>query len=927
MQRSELNSSVLTRACGLLVAGVGLVVLAGWFFKIPALTQFDEGSLPMAPSSALASVVFVVLLALSANRNSRSLRWIFLAFGVLVVLLAALNCFGVHLQVEHLGFDIPHLFWGRIQRVGHQAPLPATSFFCLSVAYFISNGRSRSGNWRSLFVGAVCSLNALVGLFVGLTYLVKLSVFFEGTVYPFPFPTSLVVVGLTVGVLAREWPQWMGRKQAENYPIAAGQMLIFLVFSALVGSFFLFKSYSDYYRSWAEKELVTIGQLKVAEVTHWRDECLADGEIIRNNPTFVGLVRDYFFGRSSVAKKRAERDLGRWLERYPLDYEYNQVRLLDVRGDTRMLFLRPGAGSGYGHSGVLSSDLLAQAREAIRSKKITLVDVYPESPGQPIELLVLTPIHDSTVGSTVIGLVALWIDPERYLAPLVLLRNPTHSEQSSLIQYDSVSDPFFLSSIELAQGSVVRTRVSLDQRDSVKVKSIRGKTGIVEGLHESTSEPQIAYIGKVPGSSWSFVTQMSLAAVYAPIKDYLWVMAGLLVAVTFSMGMVLVVLVSRWRERALKKSQTFLEETQAVGRIGTYDLSLSDFSNRSKSMQGLVGSKVWFEIMGLPEGTLVTHSSWSRLVHPEDWPRVEAYSCEIIGKRGEQFDQTYRIVKPQAGAVRWVHVLGKLQYNEKREPLRMFGTTQDVTDSKELEQALIQAKEFAEKAAKSKARFLDIAAHELRNPVTALSLLFELAERRFKKGESVGSSFLSRFREPLERLTYLVVDLLDASKLERGILTLNLKRGDLVSLASTCMDEFQLQAPQRHFVMNTSDPIMDDEFDEIRINQVLSNLLDNAVKYTPPQSSIEVKLERLPEFVRVSVVDEGTGVDSSKLEQLFNPFSRGDTQMAIRAGGLGLGLSICKGIIGLHGGTIHARSEKGRGSVFYFELPRKELIA
>lgn len=236
---------------------------------------------------------------------------------------------------------------------------------------------------------------------------------------------------------------------------------------------------------------------------------------------------------------------------------------------------------------------------------------------------------------------------------------------------------------------------------------------------------------------------------------------------------------------------------------------------------------------------------------------------------------------------------------------------------------LLLAKKAAENAAFSKAKFLDIAAHELRTPITTLSLLIQLAQK--ENGIHLTTNFLSRLQEPIERLTHLVIDLLDISRLERGMMTIQPMKNDMILLISNCIEDFQLLAPNRTFIFSKPDQPIEIDMDPIRINQVLSNLLDNAIKYTPAEGPIKITIEKMPKSVRVSVIDQGPGLSTDQLQNLFSAFSRGSSDATIRASGLGLGLSVCRGIIELHGGTINAKSELGRGSTFYFELPLKQL--
>lgn len=248
---------------------------------------------------------------------------------------------------------------------------------------------------------------------------------------------------------------------------------------------------------------------------------------------------------------------------------------------------------------------------------------------------------------------------------------------------------------------------------------------------------------------------------------------------------------------------------------------------------------------------------------------------------------------------------------------KMTDLLQDATKN-----AILILKDEADRLALSKIKFLDIAAHELRNPIASISLLLRVAERKVEKNEPLSVDILARLRLPVDRLERLVVDLLDMSKLERGQLVLVPVKVDLVSLISQCIEEFQIQAPGRSFIFNKPDQPIETKLDPLRIYQVLASFLDNAIKYTSA-GAIEVGLTTTASAVRVSVTDHGAGIPLEKKSLLFTVFSRGILDSTMHDGGLGLGLSVCKGIIDLHNGIIGVESEIGKGSTFYFELPKK----
>jgi len=176
-----------------------------------------------------------------------------------------------------------------------------------------------------------------------------------------------------------------------------------------------------------------------------------------------------------------------------------------------------------------------------------------------------------------------------------------------------------------------------------------------------------------------------------------------------------------------------------------------------------------------------------------------------------------------------------------------------------------------------------------------------------------------------DKISRLVVDLLDVSRLERGAVALHLERIDLNSVITECVNDLKLHEPDRMIKIIKPETPVEFNFDSLRIAQVISNVLDNARKYTPKQSPFEITLETKPGHVRISIRDHGPGISDEQKTNLFNAFSRGSDELTSRSGGLGLGLFICSEIIKLHGGTIGVISKMGEGSTFYFELPTEEV--
>jgi len=231
----------------------------------------------------------------------------------------------------------------------------------------------------------------------------------------------------------------------------------------------------------------------------------------------------------------------------------------------------------------------------------------------------------------------------------------------------------------------------------------------------------------------------------------------------------------------------------------------------------------------------------------------------------------------------------------------------------------------AQEAVLLRDQFVAIASHELRTPVTSIRGYAQLIERQVLKG-NLDTERITRQTAQIvtqaARLTALIGDLLDASRIQQGRLDLNLMRCDLAALARETFSAFKT-APERtasQTLILDADEIVVGRWDRGRLDQVLTNLLSNALKYSPTGGEIRLRIEKSDERAIVTVSDNGIGIPPEEQKNLFQPFSRGGAVHG-RIGGTGLGLYIVRQIVEGHGGTVAVRSTPQLGSTFTVTLP------
>lgn len=219
--------------------------------------------------------------------------------------------------------------------------------------------------------------------------------------------------------------------------------------------------------------------------------------------------------------------------------------------------------------------------------------------------------------------------------------------------------------------------------------------------------------------------------------------------------------------------------------------------------------------------------------------------------------------------------------------------------------------------------FLAGVAHDIRNPLGALKLATELVRPDAPlPPEARLRQLVARIDRQIGRLDRMVHDFVDASRIESGSLELQLGDCDLRELARATLDLFEPAASTHPLELRAPDAPVRVRCDPVRIEQVLANLVNNAIKYSPPGGAIGVAVAQRPDGVLVAVSDEGEGMEPDEVERIFDPFRRGSA--AARVAGAGLGLFVARRIVEAHGGTLTVDSTRGVGSTFTLRLPDGE---
>ena len=315
-----------------------------------------------------------------------------------------------------------------------------------------------------------------------------------------------------------------------------------------------------------------------------------------------------------------------------------------------------------------------------------------------------------------------------------------------------------------------------------------------------------------------------------------------------------------------------------------------------------------------PPDARITIEMFYDRIHPDDRDPTRAAIDAAIANH-TSYDVVYRTVQPETGEQKYIRALGGTAYANDGTPLRFDGVTVDVS-------ALKRAEGQLREQDRRKDEFLATLAHELRNPLAPIRTGIEVIQRTDDPARKAQT--YAMMERQLGHLVRMVDDLLDISRVTLGKIRLVESRIDLEHVVASAVETTKalLEAHGVELVLAISRDPLFVHGDPTRLAQVISNLLSNAAKYTPRGGRVTVSVAPRDEHVEVRVADNGVGIPPDKLAAVFEMFVQLGQSIDRANGGLGIGLTLSRRLIELHGGTLEARSEGNhRGSTFVVRLP------
>ncbi|MCF6241538.1 MAG: ATP-binding protein [Bacteroidales bacterium] len=383
-----------------------------------------------------------------------------------------------------------------------------------------------------------------------------------------------------------------------------------------------------------------------------------------------------------------------------------------------------------------------------------------------------------------------------------------------------------------------------------------------------------------------------------------------------------------------KKAEIDLIKTKERYRIATEETKVAVWERDLKTGIGHA-DPVLFDILGYPvPDVLDSFSIWREYIEPEDLLKITKANQDLIDGKIKEINLKFRATHKD-GTIRWFLDKGVALRDENGKATRLIGTILDITQQQIIEEELILSREKAVEADNLKSTFLANMSHEIRTPMNGILGFSELLKSD-DTGPEERANYIDIIHQSGKQLMNIINDILDISKIEVGQIQINEENTSVNHILDELMILFNPVASDKGIELRLHKELSEKESvirtDSVRLRQILSNLINNAIKFTK-KGYVEFGYLLVPECmdkdtemkdcIQFYVTDTGIGIPANKREIIFDRFRQSDESHTRKFGGTGLGLAISKGFVELLGGTIWHESEEGKGSTFYFTIPYK----
>jgi PAS domain S-box-containing protein len=812
---------------------------------------------------------------------------------------------------------------------------------------------------------------------------------------------------------------------------------LFIIISAgsILLGYVYYKSQKARLLSDKKLELSAIADLKVSQIAQWRNERIGDAILIGENTPFVKLLSEYLHGKNN---KILRSDIVSNLKSITRNIEYKNILLIDSTGSVRGYY--PNQETAMGEQ------LEILFPQLIKLKSGILTDLHKSNNVKYIHLdLVIPLINAWKKDSSVFGLLALRIDPQEILYPLVRAWPvPSKTAESFLIRQEG-DGIMYLTELRFKRNSELMLQNSVLEGKLPAALSVSGPEGIIAGV-DYRGASVVTAMKKIPGSQWYMVAKIDNNEVFSALNEQMTMIIIIIILFILTAGLLLGILewnenVRFYREKyeaeldhlALRKHFDYIlkyandiifltdrnmviieandraaeayqrdrneligmsltkirapgavKELENESRIldergySTYEtvhlrkdgttmpVEISarkveiegvkyfqsicrDITERKFAEETLKESEERFRkifeespisivMTGKDLGIIRANSAFCKMLgykeeelksvtlrnftHPDYIAGDDVSLLRLVAEEIPAYHTENRYIRKD-GSVIWGSATISIIRNNNDEVQYFLAMIEDISLRKIAEAELIAAKEKAEESDRLKTAFLHNVSHEIRTPMNAI-IGFSALLNEPDTPEADRRQFIETIFQSGSQLLSIINDIVDIANIESGQVKLNIKEMKLNSSLRSLNEQFSYKEKTDTISINLNTGLPDDQAsimtDSTKLIQILSNLINNAVKFTK-KGQIDFGYSLKDGNLEFFVQDTGIGIPPEHHDKIFERFFQVDHLISRKFGGTGLGLSICKAYVELLGGKIWFSSQPGEGTDFRFTVP------
>jgi PAS domain S-box-containing protein len=711
------------------------------------------------------------------------------------------------------------------------------------------------------------------------------------------------------------------QKPAKPWPL----IILFFILSAgeIATAFLYYRSQKNNLLNDSVRQLSAIADMKVRQISQWRNERIADGITLSEN---VSVIRQFLRFVKDKNNSLLRSDLTGDLKALVRNYDYRSAIIVDRNCQVRLFY--PGQDT------IIGDYLKSLLPEIIRKGDVVLTDLHQTRNVSYFHLDLLVPLRNpEPPDTTVLGLVILRIDPQKMLFSLVRswpLTNKT--PEAYLIRRDG-DEIEYLNAPGYSDDPGIIFRRSVTEENLADAMAFSGFRETAEAV-DYRGVRVIAAMKKVPELPWFMVAKVDREEILNSLQ--VQVRQVQIITVLFLVATALLLGALWWNQRvrfyrgkyeaelehiALKKlSEKILKESEEKFRR-IFEDSPFPMLMAEKDFSIIKVNSAFCKMVGYNEEDLIG-LTFRAFTHPDHISGDEIELLRLVAGEIPTYHTEKRYIRRDSNII-WGSTTVSVIRNNKDEVQFFLAMVEDITERKIAETELIAAKEKAEESDRLKTAFLHNVSHEIRTPMNAI-LGFSALLGEPGLSDSDRNQYIDIIFQSGNQLLSIINDIVDLAGIESGQVKIDIRETNVNNVLRELNDQYKYKVKSQNVTLHLRTPLPDKETvvltDGTRLIQIMSNLINNAFKFTK-NGRIDFGYNLQESFLEFFVKDTGIGIPAEYHSLVFERFFQVDSAVSRQYTGTGLGLSLCKAFVGLLGGSIWLNSKPEVGSTFYFTIP------